>query len=61
MGPKAGLDAMEKIKMLPLPESNPGRPANSPSLYRLSCPHNYYYYYYYHYLYFVKAVIVMSI
>jgi hypothetical protein len=37
--PKAGLDAVEKIKLTcPWRESNLGRPVRSPSLYRLSYP-----------------------
>jgi hypothetical protein len=37
VGPKAGLDAVEKRKIsCPCRESDPGRPAVSPSLYRLS-------------------------
>jgi hypothetical protein len=37
MGPKAGLDDVEKRKIAcHYKESNPGRPAHSPSLYRLS-------------------------
>jgi hypothetical protein len=36
--PKAGLDAVEKRKILHCRESNAGRPARSPSLYRLSYP-----------------------
>jgi hypothetical protein len=37
MGPRAGLDVMEKIKVsYSCRKSNPGRPASSPSLYRLS-------------------------
>jgi hypothetical protein len=35
MGPRAGLDALEKRKVLPYRHANPGRPAHSPSLYRL--------------------------
>jgi hypothetical protein len=39
VGPKAGLDAVEQRKIYcPCRESNPGRPARSPSLYRLSHP-----------------------
>jgi hypothetical protein len=41
VGPRAGLEAMEKRKILPLPrlELRPlGRPARSPSLYRLRYP-----------------------
>jgi hypothetical protein len=37
VGPRAGLDAVEQIKIsFPCRESNPGRPTYSPSLYRLS-------------------------
>jgi hypothetical protein len=35
VGPRAGLDAVEKRQIFPRRESNPGRPAHSPSLYRL--------------------------
>jgi hypothetical protein len=35
VGSKAGLDAVEKRKILSCRESNPGRPVCSPSLYRL--------------------------
>jgi hypothetical protein len=38
MGPRVGLDAVEKRKILQCRESNPGHPACSPSLYRLSYP-----------------------
>jgi hypothetical protein len=37
MGPRGGLDTMEKIKSFLCRESNPGRPACASSLYRLSC------------------------
>jgi hypothetical protein len=38
VGHRAGLDTVKKRKMsCPCRESNPGRPAPSPSLYRLSC------------------------
>jgi hypothetical protein len=37
-GPRAGLGAMEKRKILQCWEWNAGRPACSPSLYRLSYP-----------------------
>jgi hypothetical protein len=36
VGIRACLDDMEKRKILPLPGIDPGRPARSPSLYRLS-------------------------
>jgi hypothetical protein len=36
VGPWAGLDAVDKRKILPCRESHPGSPARSPSLYRLS-------------------------
>jgi hypothetical protein len=32
---RAGLDAVEKRKMIPSQESNPGHPAHTPSLYQL--------------------------
>jgi hypothetical protein len=35
VGPRTGLDAMKKIKMLQWRESNPDRPARSPSTSRL--------------------------
>jgi hypothetical protein len=35
VGPRTGLDAVKR-KIMTLPESNPGRPARRPSLYRLS-------------------------
>jgi hypothetical protein len=39
LGPRAGPDAMVQRKIsCPCRESNPGRPAHSPSLYRLSYP-----------------------
>jgi hypothetical protein len=38
VGPGAGLDAEDKRKIVHCPKSNPGRPARSPSLYRLSYP-----------------------
>jgi hypothetical protein len=38
VGPKFGLDAIEKKKILSSRESITGRPARSPSLYRLSYP-----------------------
>jgi hypothetical protein len=38
VGPRDGLDAVEERKILPCRESNPGRPARSPSLYRLNHP-----------------------
>jgi hypothetical protein len=38
MGPRFGLDAVDKRKILYWRESNPGRSARSPSLYRLSYP-----------------------
>jgi hypothetical protein len=39
VGPRAGLDAVKKRKIpFPWRELNSGRPARSPSLYRLSCP-----------------------
>jgi hypothetical protein len=42
VGPRAGLDAMEKRKIsFSCRRSNPGRPARSPSLYRLSYPGSY--------------------
>jgi hypothetical protein len=36
VGPRAGLDAMQKRENFPFRDSNPGRPAPSPSLYRHS-------------------------
>jgi hypothetical protein len=39
VGPRVGLDDVEKRKIVHCRESNPGRPARSPSLYRLSYPH----------------------
>jgi hypothetical protein len=42
MGLRAGLDAVDKRKIFPYCESNPGRPARSPSLYRLSYPDSFY-------------------
>jgi hypothetical protein len=41
VGPGAGLDAVEKRKMLPLPGTEPGRPIRNPSLHRLSYPDSY--------------------
>jgi hypothetical protein len=38
VGPRASLDAVEQRKTLHFRESNPGLPAGSPSLYRLSYP-----------------------
>jgi hypothetical protein len=38
VGPRVGLDAVGKRKILHCWEANPGRPARSPSLYRLSYP-----------------------
>jgi hypothetical protein len=38
--PRVGLDAVEKRKLLQCRESNPGRPARNPSLYRLSYPNS---------------------
>jgi hypothetical protein len=38
VGPRVGFNTVEKIKILPCRESNPGRPARSLSLYRLSYP-----------------------
>jgi hypothetical protein len=38
MGVRAGVDEVEKRKILHCRESNPDRPAYSPSLYRLSYP-----------------------
>jgi hypothetical protein len=38
VGPRARLNAAEKIKILAWLKSNAGRPARSPSLYRLSYP-----------------------
>jgi hypothetical protein len=35
VGPRAGLNAVEKRKIVPCREWNPGRPARIPSLYRL--------------------------
>jgi hypothetical protein len=38
VGPRAGLDTVKMGKIsFPYRESNPGSPARSPSLYRLSC------------------------
>jgi hypothetical protein len=37
MGPRIGLDAVEKTEILLCRESNQGRPARSQSLYRLNC------------------------
>jgi hypothetical protein len=36
MGPRTGLDAVNKRQILYIRESNPGCPARSPSLYRPS-------------------------
>jgi hypothetical protein len=36
VGPRAGLDAVDKIRISTCLESNPGRPTHSPSLYKLS-------------------------
>jgi hypothetical protein len=36
VGPGAGLNVLEKRKILPLPDSKPGRRDHSPSLYRMS-------------------------
>jgi hypothetical protein len=41
VGPRAGLDAVKKRKTLHCREWNPGRPARSQSLYRLSYPGSY--------------------
>lgn len=41
MGPGAGVDIVEKRKSYPCRDSNPGRPAPSPCLYRLSYPDSY--------------------
>jgi hypothetical protein len=38
VGPRISLDAVEKRQILHFRESNPGRPARSTSLYRLSYP-----------------------
>jgi hypothetical protein len=38
VGPRGGLDAMEKRKILTLPGSNPGRLARNSSLYQLTYP-----------------------
>jgi hypothetical protein len=38
VGPRAGLGAVEERNILPYRQSNPGRPARSPSLYRLNYP-----------------------
>jgi hypothetical protein len=38
VGPRAAFDSVEKRKIVHCLESNPGRPARSPSLYRLSYP-----------------------
>jgi hypothetical protein len=38
VGPRAGLDVVEKTKILHCREANPGHPARSPLLYRLSYP-----------------------
>jgi hypothetical protein len=38
VGPRVGLDAVENRKILHCREANPGHPARSPSLYRLSYP-----------------------
>jgi hypothetical protein len=40
MDSRAGLDALEKIKTLHFLELNLGRPAHSPSPYRLNYPHS---------------------
>jgi hypothetical protein len=40
VGPRAGLDAMEKRKILPYRGSNPGCPAHSLLLYHLSYPNS---------------------
>jgi hypothetical protein len=43
VGPRAGLDAVEKIKIsCPCRESNPGSAARRSSLYRLNYPGSYY-------------------
>jgi hypothetical protein len=41
VGPRVGLGAVNEIKFLHCRESNPGRPAHSPSLYRLRYPASY--------------------
>jgi hypothetical protein len=54
VGPRAGLDDVEKRKFLPLPGLELrflGPPARSQSLYQLRYP-GYYYYYYYYYCYY---------
>jgi hypothetical protein len=38
VGPRTDLDTMEERKILTMPGIEPGRPAHSPSLYRLSYP-----------------------
>jgi hypothetical protein len=38
VGPRAGLDALEKKEICPFRESNPGCPACSPPLYKPSYP-----------------------
>jgi hypothetical protein len=40
VGPRAGLGAVETRKILHCRELNPGRPARSPLLYRLSYPNS---------------------
>jgi hypothetical protein len=44
VGLKADLNAVEKRKILPCQEANPGWPAHSPSLYQLSYPNSFYFY-----------------
>jgi hypothetical protein len=45
VGPRSGLDAVEKRKILHRQESNPFPPALNPSLYRLSYPDSLYAYF----------------
>jgi hypothetical protein len=52
VGPRTGLDDVEKRKFLPLPGLEFVLPACSQSLYRLSYPGNHYHYYYDYYYYY---------
>jgi hypothetical protein len=40
VGPRVGLDAVERRKILHYRELNPGHPASKPSVYRLSYPNS---------------------
>jgi hypothetical protein len=65
VGPRAGLDDVEKRKFLTLPglELRPlCRPARSQSPYRMRYPgSHYYYYYYYYYYYFMAFVFILCL